>query len=328
MKGGMKHIHVFRRFVQSLYLLFFMYIGIQFFMFCKWATGHHIFVQRPQAVEAFLPLSALVSLKVFTHSGRLDSIHPAGLTILSSVIFASFLFRRGVCAWICPIGLISNLTEIARRYMGTLKKVPQWLDMVLKSIKYAAMSFFVYFIFIKMDLSQAEGFRISPYNIVADARMLKFFTAPSTATVIVILAILVFSLFLKNFWCRYLCPYGALIGLFSALGPIHIKRDEKKCAHCAICEERCPVSIEITEKRLIKTPECIGCLECISSCPKEGCLSITLLPCIKMHPFIVPVGTIAVFLCFYMVARLTGHWVSSVSPQVIKSVLHAINISF
>jgi len=152
-KGKMRHIHVFRRLVQSVYLLFFMYIGIQFFVFCKWASGHHAFVQRPQAVEAFLPISALVGLKVFILSVQWDPIHPAGLAILMGVIIASFLFRRGVCAWICPIGLLSNLTETAGRCIGALKKGPPWLDFMLKIIKYVTMSFFVYFIFIKMDLS-------------------------------------------------------------------------------------------------------------------------------------------------------------------------------
>jgi polyferredoxin len=104
-------------------------------------------------------------------------------------------------------------------------------------------SFFVYIILCQMDVRMIEGFLSSQYNLVVDARMLLFFLHPAVLTLKVIGVLLIVSLLVRNFWCRYLCPYGALLRLGGLASLFQIKRDSSLCIHCNKCESVCPAAI-------------------------------------------------------------------------------------
>ncbi len=312
-----------RNTVQTAFLIFCLWTGWQFFCFFEWASGQSThFVQRPPAVEAFLPISALVGLKHLLQTGNFDPVHPAGLTILLAILAMSLLFRKGFCGWICPVGAVSNLVEKLSRKAGVLFRLPAWMDIPLLGLKYLLLGFFVYFIFLKMAPDQIEAFMTSPYNIAADAEMLQFFLFPSMTSAMMISGLVLISFFLRNFWCRYLCPYGALLGIIAMAGPIQIRRDRDSCTGCKRCERACPSSIKITARKTVRTTECIGCMECVSNCPEKDCL-VPGLPLEKKAPlWLIPAGCLAVLLVFWAVARLTGHWQSHVPAQVFKQVYH------
>ncbi len=77
-----------------------------------------------------------------------------------------------------------------------------------------------------------------------------------------------------RFWCRYLCPTGALMALFQKYSFAGIKRDPVKCTKCPHCEIRCPMQINILDLpwQKFNDPECILCMECVDACP-HGSLS-------------------------------------------------------
>ena len=147
--------------------------------------------------------------------------------------------------------------------------------------------------------------------------MLKFFLSPSKTTLVVIGGLFFVSLFIKNFWCRFLCPYGALLGLLALLGPARIRRDEGLCVDCRQCTRRCPAGISVHKKSTVLDPDCIGCEECIAGCPKKGCLSIETLAR-PINPFFFPVLIIGTFLAFCLGAMVTGYWESAVPVDVFK----------
>src|SRR4030065_635423 len=98
--------------VQGAHLLFFVLVGIEFHSFYRQiVSGGPVTAHRPPAVEGFLPISALVSLKRLLLTGRYDEVHPAGLTILIAAILSSFLARKVFCSWVCPVGGISRALE-------------------------------------------------------------------------------------------------------------------------------------------------------------------------------------------------------------------------
>ena len=97
--------------------------------------------------------------------------------------------------------------------------VPRWLDRFLMTPKYLVLGFFGYFILVAMTPSDLAAFIEGPYNRVADVRMLAFFSHPSSVTITALAALVLLTFLLKNAWCRYLCPYGALLGLVSLLSP-------------------------------------------------------------------------------------------------------------
>ncbi len=316
MKYG--YLRFIRPFVQGLFFVFSLYIGYEFYLFYSWAIGGSgDFHPRPPGVEAFLPISALLGLKRFILTGNYDMVHPAGLTILMAILTISFLFRKAFCGWICPVGFISNLVERLGHTLRLSISVRPWVGWVLSIPKYLLMAFFIYVIFIKMDLHAIEAFINSPYNVAVDAKMLQFFLAPSNTTLLVIGGIVVASVFIGNFWCRYLCPYGALLGLLAMIGPLRIVRDEEKCISCKRCRRVCPAGIPVDKRQSVWDPDCIGCEECVSVCPKEGCLLPRLGP-YRLNPLWVPLLAVALFEVAWLVAMATGHWETMVPIDIFK----------
>lgn len=226
-KITMKTIRIskLRIFIQSVFALLCLGAGYQFFHFYLWAVGKSdVYVPRPPSVEGFLPISALLGLKRFVLTGRYDDVHPAGLTIFLAALTIALLLRKGFCGWICPVGFASNLIEKGGKKIQFIQHLPPWLDLPLRSIKYFLLAFFCYVILWKMDLSAVEAFIYSPYNKIVDGKMLLLFLEPSKLTLQVLVALILISFVLRNFWCRYLCPYGALLGLLGFISPAQVKR--------------------------------------------------------------------------------------------------------
>ena len=76
-----------------------------------------------------------------------------------------------------------------------------------------------------MSVPAIRAFLEGPYGMVDDVKMLNFFRFLGLTGGIVIALLVLASVFVQNFWCRYLCPYGALMGLASLASPLRIRRD-------------------------------------------------------------------------------------------------------
>jgi polyferredoxin len=314
-------LHLLRLIVQGLFALFCLYAGYRFYLFYLWAAGRsEVYVPRPPSVEAFLPIGALVSLKRLVLTGSFDDIHPAGLTIFLAALAIGLLLRKGFCGWICPVGFLSNLIEATGRRFRLLWQPPAYLDYPLLSLKYLLLFFFGYFIFFQMNLAAIEAFRRSPYYLVVDAKMLLFFLAPSALSLWIMGGLVAASFFLRNFWCRYLCPYGALLGLLALAGPMAVSRKEEDCLDCRKCDKVCPGSIRVSRKKTVRSPECIGCGECVSACPVRDCLTVKAAGRWKVPALALPLAVLALFLGFWAWAVLSGHWHSEVPVEVLKKV--------
>lgn len=318
-------IKTLRTLVQSVFALFCLYAGYRFYLFYLWATDQSsTYVPRPPSVEAFLPIGALVGLKRFILSGNYDMIHPAGLTIFLAALCIGLLLRKGFCGWICPVGFASNLAEKAGKKLKILWKVPLWLDLPLLSLKYQLLFLFLFLIAWNMTLKELEFFYNSPYNLIVDAKMLLFFLSPSRLSMVIMLSLVGLSFIMRNFWCRYLCPYGALLGFLALASPFQVKRDKETCIDCKKCEKTCPASITLTSKRTIRTGECIGCMECLAVCPVDECLTLSLPGRKKNSILLLPAAVLVTFLLFYAAALISGHWYSVVPPEVMKEIYSVI----
>jgi polyferredoxin len=153
--------------------------------------------------------------------------------------------------------------------------------------------------------------------------MLNFFRYIDGVAAIVVLALVVASIFVQNFWCRYLCPYGALLGLAAAASPLRITRRESSCIDCAKCAKVCPSALKVDKLVQIRSAECTGCLECVAACPASETLfvGVSMPPTSLNERHRVPVwafaATIAViFFGFAGYAKATGHWETQVPKQL------------
>jgi len=306
-----------RAIIQVGFTLFCLQAGYRFYHFYLWTQDRsEIFSSRPPSVEAFLPISALLALKRLVLTGLWDRVHPAGLTILLAALVIAWLLRKGFCGWICPVGAVSNLLEKLGKSISI--RLPKPIEYPLLGLKYLLLAFFVYIIFLKMDLPSIDAFIHSPYNMVADAKMLEFFLQPSSLTLGVIGFLFLISIAVRNFWCRYLCPYGALLGLLAIFSPLQVRRKASRCIDCRKCDKICPAFLKISNASTLRHPECIGCMECIEVCPQKDCLTLETGSWRKLPIHAVPLAVVGLFALFYLAAVLTGNWDTSIPPEMLK----------
>jgi ferredoxin len=122
----------------------------------------------------------------------------------------------------------------------------------------------------------------------------------------------------KNFWCRYLCPYGGLLGLLSRFSPFKVRRNEEKCIHCHACTQNCPTLIDVEKKEVVKSEECFGCLTCVSHCPAEGALELTASAGKKVgvvKPWLFPILLIVLFYLVIGIGVATDKWHSKIPNE-------------
>ncbi len=307
--------------VQLVYLAFLCLVGLEFARFFSQAVGEGpITAPRPPAVEAFLPIAALVGLKRFLLTRYWDEIHPAGLTILVAAILTAFLARKAFCSWVCPVGTISRALEwLGRKTLWRRRwpAVPRALDLPLSGLKYLLLAFFIWTVG-NMPADALQGFMHSPYNTAVDGKMLLFFTQPSTTVLAVIGVLVALSLVVKHFWCRYLCPYGALLGVASFLSPVSIRRDPDACNDCRACTRACPVEIPVHARLRVLSTECTGCMSCVAACTTRDCLGVTRKGARAFSPWLVPALTLGVMLGAWAVARATGFWETTLAPEAFR----------
>lgn len=315
--------------VQVAYVLFLVVAAVQFVAFFEAVRGTGpVTSARPPAVEAFLPIAALLAAKRFFLTGYWDGVHPAGLTILLAAVATAFLARKAFCSWVCPVGTLSRVLEWLGRktlWRRGWPAVPRWLDLSLASIKYVLLAFFLHTV-LSMPLDAIEDWMRAPYNLAADAKMLLLFRNLSATGGIVLGALALLSVAVKHFWCRYLCPYGALLGIASFLSPLSVRRDPATCNDCRACTRACPVEIPVHARLRVLSPECTGCMSCVAACTSRDCLGVTRTGARAWSPWLVPAAALGAMLGFWAVARLTGFWETEVTPEAFREAYRILGI--
>jgi len=296
-----------------------LFLGVRFGLFVRHfeTFGQAPAFSRPPGVEGFLPIGALVSFKHWLLTGTVDPVHPAALVLLMTFIVLAVLAKNAFCSWVCPVGTLSEgLWRLRCKLSRHEVRIPVWADRLLRSVKYLLLGFFLKAVLIDMPHGAIRGFLASPYWAVADVRMLHFFTRPSTATLITVAALLGLSALIRNFWCRYLCPYGALFGLLSLLSPLHVQRKPATCIDCRQCTIGCPARISVHEQRTVRSVECTACLTCAANCPVRGTLAMQ--PAFWSRTLPAWGFALAVMLIFtggIVTGMLTDHWQSALTYE-------------
>jgi polyferredoxin len=270
--------HTFRRITQLGVLVFIAFIAVR-----------HTLVGEAGATitaswEAYCPMGGLESLYRFITSGGqfVQHTHLSNMVLLVAVLATALVARNGFCGWLCPFGFIQDMVASfsafvqkrvrpARRAVKALKTRGAGLavlDRYLRFLKYGVLAWAVIG-------AAVYGFMVFR-NYDPWAALWGLLELSLTAGTIVLAIVLVASLFIERPWCRYACPLGAATGLLGALSPVYLKREAEACKACAICTKACPMGLPVHSATTIKSPDCIGCLECIDECPREGALDLKL----------------------------------------------------
>ncbi|HEY4900815.1 MAG TPA: 4Fe-4S binding protein [Terriglobales bacterium] len=303
---------------QLAFLALNVWIGVQFYQWVRWAETEGVTptVARPAGIEGWLPIAGLMQFKYVLLTGEVPRIHPAGFFLFTAFLLMSFLLRKSFCGWLCPVGTLSEyLWKLGRSTFRRNFALPRWLDLGLRSLKYLLLGFFAYAVF-SMSAAAIAEFLTTPYGLIVDVRMLNFFRYLGGTAAFVILGLIVASIFVQNFWCRYLCPYGALMGIAALLSPLRITRREPACIDCAKCAKVCPAALPVDKLVQIRSAECTGCLECIAVCPAKDALVLAAPGKRAVPAWSMAAGIAIIFFGLVGYAKLTRRWDTQLPKQV------------
>jgi polyferredoxin len=319
-----KPVQKYRFIIQSAFTLLCIWIGIEFYLFNRYleSGGTAAFFHRPPGVDGFLPISSFMSFYLFITTGEVHFAHPAGLFIFMAIILVSLVFGKAFCSWLCPVGFISELVgdfgeKVYKKIFKRRVHLPGWIDYPLRSLKYLLLGFLFYAVFFLMSTLAIQAFLDSPYNIVADLKMYHFFADISQTALIIIAALFVLSILIRNFWCRFLCPYGALLGMISFISPTKIKRNPVSCIDCGLCAKACPSYIKVDKVNTVISDECNTCLNCVDVCPVADTLDLRSISPgrKKINKKYAAIGVVAIFMLVTGFGILSGHWNNHISKQ-------------
>ncbi|MDP3442458.1 MAG: 4Fe-4S binding protein [Ignavibacteria bacterium] len=322
LKNSERSVQKTRFAVQIAFSILCIWIGIEFHSFINFVEteGAAGSSYRPPGVEGFLPISALMSVYYFFLTGTIHNIHPAGFFIFLAIIGISFIFGKSFCSWLCPVGFLSEMIgdfgeKVWKKLFKRRIKLPKILDYPLRSLKYLLLGFFAYAIF-SMSALALEFFLNDTYNIVSDVKMYYFFANISQTSLIVIGVLFLLSILIRNFWCRFLCPYGALLGILSLASPNKIKRNPVSCIDCALCAKACPSFIKVDKVLTVRSDECTSCLSCVDACPVADTLEVkNIISRQKVSKNLIVFGIITLFIAITGLGMITGNWQNHISRE-------------
>jgi polyferredoxin len=330
-----------RHIVQWAFLILNGWVGLQFFLWVRYFErgGEGLYVPRPAGVEGWLPIAGLMNAKYLFLTGRVPAIHPAAMYLFLGFMLMSILLKKAFCSWLCPVGTLSeNLWKLGGWLFRHNLRLPKWADLPLRSLKYILLALFVAVIGF-MSAEALDGFMQTPYGLVVDVKMMNFFRDMSVTAAVIIAALALMSMLVQNFWCRYLCPYGALLGLASLLSPVKIRRDKYACIDCGKCARVCPAHLPVDELVQIRSVECSACMVCVAACPAQDALQLALPPRQapnsamrwyrrKIGPAAVAALLAYIFFGAVLWARATNHWQTNIPRSVyMQLVPHANELS-
>ncbi|MCL4305056.1 4Fe-4S binding protein [bacterium] len=317
-KGKMyKGFWTTRHVVQLSFAALNVALGVQFYLFVRalMLDTEGPLPTRPAGVEGWLPISGLMGVIDWVARGELNLIHPASAILTLCFLAIAFLARKSFCSWLCPVGTISEgLAMLGRKLFGRTFLLPRWLDYPLMSIKYILLGLFL-FAFYMMGAAGIAAFMNSPYNQIADVKMLLFFVEIGVVGITVLAVLIIGSVFVEGFWCRYLCPYGAMLGLVSWASPLKIRRNIETCIDCDRCTKACPSRLPVATKLRIISPECTGCLKCESVCPIKDCITLAPTPRTKVNAKQLALTIASIWLAFVLTAKIAGVWETKLQDE-------------
>jgi polyferredoxin len=172
-----------------------------------------------------------------------------------------------------------------------------------------------------MSAAEIRAFLDSPYGAIADVKMLNFFRHMGQTAAAVIGVLLLLSVVVKNAWCRYLCPYGALMGLTALLSPLGIRRNADACIDCGKCASACPAALPVDRLARVASAECTNCLLCVTACPAAGALDLVAGRRRRLQPWAVAAGIGVVFFVLVGYGYASGRWHEQAPDAVYRDLI-------
>lgn len=271
------------------------------FILAVWATWTTRIEGYP--VSRLLEIDPLVFLSTALASGYVYKFLGWGLLVVA----VTFLFGRVFCSWICPYGTLHQFVGWLFDVRPTRRRIEGNRYQAAQSLKYALLT--VFLVMASLGALQVglldpivmmyRGLAtvVAPASDMAVARFadlaeeagvgtafadeLKFAPGVDSRLFVgsfwiglIFLTFIALNLWKPRFFCRYLCPLGALLGVFAGRSLFRINRLVERCTDCNLCLTRCEGAADPQSR--VRATECFACMNCIDDCPEDA-LIFTML---------------------------------------------------
>lgn len=227
------------------------------------------------STHALCPFGGVVSIYQYFVDGTFVKKTHESSFILMFIVFALAVVAGPVfCGWVCPFGSFQDaLGKIGRKLFKKKynRFVPTKLDRVLRYLRYAVLIWVVYMTAVTGVLVFAD---YDPYYT-----LFNFWTGEVAISGFITFGlVVVLSLFVERPFCKYACPYGALLGVFNLFRIFGIKRNAPTCINCKACDKACPMNITVSTAGKVRDHQCISCLKCTSetACPVSNTVELAV----------------------------------------------------
>jgi len=211
--------------------------------------------------------------------GSLQGSYSAGRStfyyVIGTLVLYGILLGRIICGWLCPFGLIQELL-----YKIKTPKVKKGkITYVLSFFKYVLLVFFIGIVPLMYAFKDTplppfckyicpagtlEGGILLLANKANDSNF-EMLGPLFTWKFLLMVSFIVACVFIFRLFCRFICPLGALYGLFNKFSFFGVHIDKSKCTNCNLCVAHCKMDIKKPGDH-----ECISCGDCVKVCPTKA----------------------------------------------------------
>ncbi len=223
-----------------------------------------------RSFESFCPFGGMESLWGLATVGEFScALGPLNLSLLLALLVLVLVSKKSFCGWACPIGFMGELLgRLGGKVWLSRPQVNPRLNFWLKLLRYVVLILALVFTYKTGELI-LRGY--DPFYVIFSG----FGHGTLGWVSYGILAALAFGgLLVPMFFCRYLCPLGAVFDPLSRLGFIKVTRDDGKCTACGSCSLACPHEIPVQSVLKVRHRDCTNCLECLDACQEAEVLKV------------------------------------------------------
>lgn len=252
-----------RKIVQAFFFLLIAFISINHTLA---ESGAGIPFLSNASLHAVCPFGGVVTIYQYTTSGSfVQKIHESSFVLMIIGFLLAILFGPVFCGWVCPLGTVQEwVSSLGRKFFRRRFNhfVPAKLDNILRYTRYLVLAWVIY-------MTASTGTLIfsayDPYFALFNL----WSSEVAWSGILILVVTLALSLFVERPWCKYACPYGAVLGLSNLFRIFGIRRNQNTCKADGACSIMCPMNIPVDSKTVVRDHQCISCLECTSEaiCP-------------------------------------------------------------